>query len=250
MRMPQLSVARLSFMDLKELDLLGADQEHHWYYASKSRALRRALGNYEPRHILDVGAGSGFFSRVLLRDTAAQSAVCVDPGYDNDRSELYLEKRLVFSRTIPAEEADLVLLMDVLEHVDDDVRLLREVRSRIGPQARFIVSVPAFSWLWSRHDEFLGHRRRYTRQGLCAALAAAGLRPLGAFYMFAAIFPAVAAQRLWQRVRSSARPPTSDLRRHQRWSNALLTRLCIAESAIAPHNRAFGLTAFAIAEKT
>jgi SAM-dependent methyltransferase len=237
-------------MDLKELELIGADQEHHWYYASKSQALLRALGDYRPRHILDVGAGSGFFSRVLLRDTPAQSAVCVDSGYAEDRSELYCDKRLVFRRTIPADDADLVLLMDVLEHVDDDVALLREVRSRVGPQARFIVSVPAFSWLWSRHDEFLGHRRRYTRTRLCGLLAAAGLRPLGGFYMFAAILPAVAAQRLWQRVRSSAAPPASDLRRHQRWSNALLTRLCVAESAIARHNRAFGLTAFGIAENT
>lgn len=237
-------------MDLKELELIGPDQEHHWYYASKSRALRRALEDYQPRHILDVGAGSGFFSRVLLRDTTAQSAVCVDPGYVEDRSELYFDKPLAFRRTIPATEADLVLLMDVLEHVDDDVGLLRDVRSRVAPRARFIVSVPAFSWLWSRHDEFLGHRRRYTRTRLCEVLAAAGLGPLGGFYMFAAIFPAVAAQRLWQRVRSSAAPPASDLRQHHGWSNALLTRLCIAESAIARHNRAFGLTAFGIAEKT
>jgi len=237
-------------MDLKELDLIGADQEHHWYYASKSHALRRALGDYQPRHILDVGAGSGFFSRVLLRDTSAQSAVCVDTGYADDRSERYCDKRLDFSRTIPAAEADLVLLIDVLEHVDDDVGLLRDVVSRTAPQARFIVSVPAFSWLWSRHDEFLGHRRRYTRTHLRRVLAAAGLRPLDAFYMFAAIFPAVAAQRLWQRMRPAAGPPASDLRQHYRWSNALLTRLCIAESGIARHNRAFGLTAFGVAEKT
>lgn len=237
-------------MDLKELELIGADQEHHWYYASKSQALRRALGDYQPRHILDVGAGSGFFSRVLLRDTSAQSAVCVDTGYADDRSERYFDKRLVFSRTIPTAEADLVLLMDVLEHVDDDAGLLRDVMSRTAPHARFIVSVPAFSWLWSRHDEFLGHRRRYTRTHLCRVLTAAGLRPLGAFYMFAAIFPAVAAQRLWQRVRQTEQPAASDLRQHHRWSNALLMRLCVAESAVARHNRAFGLTAFAVAEKT
>jgi SAM-dependent methyltransferase len=237
-------------MDLKELALIGPDQERHWYYASKSHALLRALGDYQPRRILDVGAGSGFFSRVLLRDTAAQSAVCVDPGYVEERSERYFDKRLVFRRTIPAEAADLVLLMDVLEHVDDDVGLLRDVGSRVAPQARFIVSVPAFSWMWSRHDEFLEHRRRYTRTDLCRLLAAAGLQPVAGFYMFAAIFPAVAVQRLWQRVRPSAGPPTSDLRQHRGWSNALLTRLCIAESAIARHNRAFGLTAFGVAEKT
>ena len=236
-------------MDLKELELIGPDQERHWYYASKSRALRRALGDYQPHGILDVGAGSGFFSRVLLRDTAATSAVCVDPGYVEDRSEIHFGKPMVFRRTVPADAADLVLLMDVLEHVDDDLGLLRDVVSRAGPRARFIVSVPAFAWLRSRHDEFLEHRRRYTLTGLRQLFVAAGLRPLGGFYMFAAIFPAVAAQRLWQRTRAPEASPASDLRQHHRWTNALLTRLCIAEAALAPYNRAFGLTAFGIAEK-
>jgi SAM-dependent methyltransferase len=236
-------------MDLKELELIGSDQESHWYYASKSQALRRALGDYQPRHILDVGAGSGFFSRVLLRDTAATSAVCVDPGYGEDRSEVHFDKPMIFRRSLTVGDADLVLLMDVLEHVDDDAGLLREVVSRAGAGARFIASAPAFSWLWSRHDEFLEHRRRYTLNRLRRLFAEAGLRPLSGFYMFAAIFPAVAAQRLWRRARASEGPPTSDLGRHHRWTNALLTRLCTAEAAIAPYNHAFGLTAFGIAEK-
>jgi hypothetical protein len=49
-------------MDLKELDVLGADVGDHWYYASKARAIRRFLGSPDASRILDVGAGSGFFS--------------------------------------------------------------------------------------------------------------------------------------------------------------------------------------------
>ena len=68
-------------MDLKEAGLLGADQGTHWYYASKARALLHCLDRKDPERILDVGAGSGFFSKFLLRRTSAKSAVCVDPGY-------------------------------------------------------------------------------------------------------------------------------------------------------------------------
>ena len=50
-------------MDLKEEDILGADIGRHWYYRAKAAALRRAVGDLAPRRILDVGAGSGFFSR-------------------------------------------------------------------------------------------------------------------------------------------------------------------------------------------
>ena len=67
-------------MDLKEEDILGADIGRHWYYRSKAAALRRAVTGLQPRHILDVGAGSGFFSRHLLAQTEARSALCVDIG--------------------------------------------------------------------------------------------------------------------------------------------------------------------------
>ena len=60
-------------MDLKEEDILGADIGKHWYYRSKAAALRRAVGGLAPKRLLDVGAGSGFFSRHLLSESDAQS---------------------------------------------------------------------------------------------------------------------------------------------------------------------------------
>src|SRR5205085_7042183 len=101
-------------------------------------------------------------------------------------------------RTGGDPRADVVLFMDVLEHVDDDVGLLREHVGPAGPRTRFIVSVPAFPWLWSSHDDFLHHRRRYTLSGVNELLSSAGLAPLKGFYFFGAVFPAVAAQRVWR----------------------------------------------------
>ena len=74
-------------MDLKEEDILGADIGRHWYYRAKAAALRRAVGDLAPQRILDVGAGSGFFSRHLLAQTGAQSALCVDIGYPSERDD-------------------------------------------------------------------------------------------------------------------------------------------------------------------
>jgi hypothetical protein len=74
-------------MDLKEEDILGADIGRHWYYRAKAAALRRAVGDLAPRRILDVGAGSGFFSRHLLAEAGAQSALCVDIGYPSERDD-------------------------------------------------------------------------------------------------------------------------------------------------------------------
>ena len=236
-------------MDLKEVGLLGSDEDSHWYYASKARALRRCLGPGDPKRILDVGAGSGFFSKMLLRHTGAQRAVCVDPGYPRDWSEIHAGKPLDFRRASPVDDVDLVLLMDVLEHVDDDVGLLRAYAAPARPGTRFVVSVPAFSWLWSAHDEFLEHRRRYTLNQVLEMLSGAGLSSPTGFYFFGALLPAVAAQRLWRRQWGAPRTAASDLRRHHPLTNALLTGICRAECTIARHNRAFGLTAFGVAEK-
>jgi hypothetical protein len=236
-------------MDLKEAGLLNGDEARHWYYASKARALRRCLMNRAPHQILDVGAGSGFFSKNLLTNTTAVGATCVDPGYEREWSESVGGKPLAFRRTSLTTDADVVLMMDVLEHVDDDVGLVRSYADSAGGGTRFIVSVPAFSWLWSRHDEFLEHRRRYTLAGVMRVLAEAQLSPVAGFYFFAALFPAVAVQRLWQHLRPATQPPSSDLRQHHAITNGLLTGICLAESAVARHNRAFGLTAFAVAEK-
>ena len=68
-------------MDLKEEDILGGDIGRHWYYRAKAAALHRMVAGLRPQRLLDVGAGSGFFSRHLL-SRGAQSALCVDIGYE------------------------------------------------------------------------------------------------------------------------------------------------------------------------
>ena len=237
-------------MDLKEQGLLTGTEENHWYFVGKSRALLRAFGERPPERILDVGAGSGVYSKMLLRATSAKEAVCIDPGYAEESESIYVGKPIAFRRRVIAgdADADVILLMDVLEHVDDDVALVRECSRRAPPGARIVVSVPAFSWLWSEHDVFLDHRRRYTLNGVMSVLRGGGLTPLSGFYFFASIFPGVAALRLLARRRRD-RVPKSDLREHHPLTNLILTRVCLAESAVARHNRAFGLTVFAVAEK-
>jgi SAM-dependent methyltransferase len=236
-------------MDLKEVGVLGADVGDHWYYASKALALQRCLADRPPQRILDVGAGSGFFSKMLLRTTTAKSAICVDPGYLTDWSETELGKPIHFRRQSTTDQADVVLLMDVIEHVDDDVDLLRTYAASARPGTRFIVSVPAFAWMWSPHDDFLEHRRRYTLDQASTALSTAGIEPVAGFYFFAALFPPIAAVRLLRRNRPSPARATSDLRRHHPLTNRLLSGICRVEASIATHNRLFGLTAFAVGAK-
>src|SRR5262245_16995003 len=131
-------------MDLLEQDVLGDSIGDHWYYRNKRRAVLSLLDGRDLRTILDVGAGSGFFSREILRATGAESAVCVDPNYPAEREEDEDGKPVLYRRDIGETDADLLLLMDVLEHVDDDAALLSEYVRLAPGGSTVLVSVPAF----------------------------------------------------------------------------------------------------------
>jgi SAM-dependent methyltransferase len=236
-------------VDIKETEILGAGAGAHWYYRSKADALERMLQGVPVETVLDVGAGSGFFSRHLLERTSAREAICVDPNYPREWDEDAAGKKLSFRRSTASVAADLVLLMDVVEHVDDDVGLLREYRDKALPQASFLISVPAFQWLWSSHDVFLGHRRRYTLAHLEHVVRDAGLDVVAGCYCYAAVFPLAAAVRLLRRRQSHAGHASSDLRPHGALVNRILTGVCRAEVPFMRWNRAFGLSVFCLARR-
>lgn len=237
-------------MDLKESDILGADIGTHWYYRSKAKALRMVLEGYQPQCILDVGAGSGFFSRHLLCSTGASEAWCVDISYPSDSDELEHGKAVHCRRSVGAVAADLVLLMDVLEHVDDDLGLLCEYVDKVPRGSRFVISVPAFGWLWSGHDVFLEHKRRYSLGQLEAVVKAAGLTIDRGFYYFGAVLPLAATLRLGQRLfRVDQEAASSQLKRHSSIGNGLLGLACRMELPLMRRNRLGGLTVFCVAEK-
>ena len=183
-------------MDIKESEILGGNEADHWYYRAKAQAMARLLSPAVPNRILDVGAGSGFFSKHLLRTTRAKSAICVDTGYEFDSESVESQKPIHFLRETGPVQADLTLMMDVLEHVDDDVGLLQEYGKKTPRKTLFLISVPAFQFMWSDHDVFLEHKRRYTLSQLEKVVRRAGFETEHGSYYYAAIFPLVAAMRL------------------------------------------------------
>jgi 2-polyprenyl-3-methyl-5-hydroxy-6-metoxy-1,4-benzoquinol methylase len=233
-------------MDLKEEDILGADIGRHWYYRSKAAALRRMVSALGPQRLLDVGAGSGFFSRYLLTEGGAQSALCVDVGYERNRDETLDGKPVHYRRECGPTDCDLVLMMDVLEHVDNDVGLVRHYAAKVLSGAHFLVTVPAFRFLWSGHDVFLEHKRRYTLPEIEATLRDADLTVVKGAYFFGFIFPLAAAVRLATRGETH---PRSSLSKQGTLANTLLTAACSAELPFFPINRLAGLSAFVLARK-
>lgn len=235
-------------MDLKETDILGDSIDEHWYYCCKAAATRRLLGDAPIRRILDVGAGSGFFSHHLLTHTDAHEAWCVDISYPADSSATTAGKPVHYRRGIDNIDADLVLLMDVLEHVDDDLALLRSYVDKVPSGSRFLMTVPAFQFLWSGHDDFLEHKRRYTLAQFETLAGDAGLTVQRGAYYFGAVFPIAAALRLLPQGSREA-PPQSQLKRHHPLVNSVLKTLCRLELPLMGKNRLAGLSVFVLAQK-
>ncbi len=233
-------------MDLKEEDILGGDIGRHWYYQSKAAALRRMVGPLAPQRLLDVGAGSGFFSRHLLTEGGAQSALCVDVGYERTWDETVGGKPVLYRRDCDATDCDLVLMMDVLEHVENDAGLVSHYATKVPSGAHFLVTVPAFRFLWSGHDVFLEHKRRYTLAEIEQTMRAAGLDVVRGAYYFGAVFPLAVAVRLATRKDPT---PRSTLKKHGALTNGLLAAACAAELPLFPLNRLAGLSAFVLAKK-
>ncbi len=239
-------------MDVKEDEILGEGVSEHWYYRAKGRVLLRTIGPAIRKTLVDVGAGSGVFSKLLLNTGRAGAAYCIDPAYAEERDETVGGRPLRFRRSLADAAADLVLMMDVLEHVDDDFALLSAYSDGLKPGAEIFVTVPAFQSLWSGHDVFLDHRRRYRREEVDALMARAGLEIKVSRYFYGGLFPIAYWKRRADRKRleTGAIEAKSDLAPAPPILNAALTAAHDLERwLVYPWNTVMGLSVVCLAEK-
>jgi len=185
-------------VDLKELGRVNPDQ--HWYYQAKSRYLIALNSKYfaDARSIIEIGAGSTFFLQEALKFSTVAVGYAVDINYKEEEKSNNI--RIFLSKSLPEVSGDVYLFIDVLEHVEEDLKLLVESIKNAKPGSIVIISVPAFQFLWSGHDEFLDHKRRYTTRDLEELARNARLQILDVRYVFGALFPIACLVRLIKKV--------------------------------------------------
>ncbi|MCA9529082.1 MAG: methyltransferase domain-containing protein [Myxococcales bacterium] len=203
-------------MDLREAT---GDQErrHPWEVARARHFLRAwdalpiARGRV-PVEVLDVGAGDAWFAAQLEahagRAGAGAHITCVDAEYtDADlRSLRRAHSALRFDREVADRVADALFLLDVLEHVPNDYAFLRGlVRDHVRPGGYVLISVPAWPALYSAHDAFLRHYRRYTPAAARRLCARSGLRLVRSGGLFASLLAPRALARLLEQAPSWSR---------------------------------------------
>ncbi|AJP73076.1 class I SAM-dependent methyltransferase [Sphingomonas hengshuiensis] len=190
-------------MDRVVYDRMAAHDTTHWWY----RARREILSDYLERwgglpqgaRILEIGCGTGH-NLPMLAQFGEVDAIEID-----ETARTFASERLgkpVGSSPLPELTGvepgsyDLVAVLDVVEHVEDDVAALKAMATALKPGGKILITVPAHQWMWSAHDVVNHHKRRYSKATLVAALDKAGLahRKLGWFNSL--LFPAAVAARI------------------------------------------------------
>jgi SAM-dependent methyltransferase len=182
-------------------------EDVHWWFVGRRRILLSILDRYlgtsnAHRRILDVGCGTGTMLTHLARFGNAQG-VDMDleaVGYCHDRGLRQVTQSGADSLPFEKDTFDLVTALDVVEHIDDDLGALREMRRVLKPGGLLLLTVPAFRFLWGRQDDINLHKRRYVARDLRNRLHAAGFDVERLTYMNAILFPAIAAIRLVRHV--------------------------------------------------
>lgn len=166
-------------MDLTESPLEGATR-HPWERTRCAFFLDRLapLLRRGPARVLDLGAGDAWFASQLRARFPDARVTCVDLGYDEATlarlARLYPGLR--FASAVPEGAFDVVIALDVVEHVEDDRAFVEQIRrERLMPGGHFLFSVPAYGWLFSSHDVALRHFRRYAHRDARRLLERAGL---------------------------------------------------------------------------
>ena len=206
----------------------------HWWFIGRRAVILAEMARRLPAgraRMAELGCGSGGMLEALSRFGTAVG-VETDAALRARAQERGLDVRAgALPDAIPLHPGrwDAVCLFDVLEHVDDEAGALAACRRLLVPGGRLFVTVPAYAWLWSRHDELLGHRRRYTARGLRQVAERAGFTVERLTYFNTILAPPIMAVRI---VRAALRRPGHDLDRPAPWLNRALAACFSAEARL------------------
>jgi SAM-dependent methyltransferase len=227
----------------------------HWWFVGRRRIIEsfvakicKEFGGERPPRILDVGCGTGANLELLGKYGEAEGVDVSEDALAFCRARGLPNVRHGEAEKLPFDDAafDLVTGLDVVEHLDDDVAGLREMRRVLKPGGRALLFVPAFMFLWGVQDDVSHHRRRYTIPELRRALESAGFRVERATYANISFFAPILLGRVLMKL--TGLRPASENNINVSALNGVLGRILGAESAFLRRmNFPFGVSAITVA---
>jgi SAM-dependent methyltransferase len=165
-----------------------ANLKRHPWELSRSNCIMKLLEGNDVNAVYgDIGAGDRFFAGQLLSITRGK-VYAIDKLYENDMA---IEDGVICLNDVGSlklSSVDWFVMMDVIEHVEDADEFMDSIIKRLRPDGKILITVPAFQFLFSSHDIFLKHYRRYSRKSLGRLLTNNNLRIEKSYYFYTALF--------------------------------------------------------------
>ncbi len=201
-------------MEIKEYGSLANREDFYFWHVGRREILKEAIFRsgigVKNLNILDVGCGTGG-NIILLKEFGRVT------GLDSSEEALKFAKGRGFTQLIQANATklplpdnafDLVSVLDALEHIKDDSGVIREARRVLRPGGLLLITVPAYQWLWSQHDEAIHHVRRYAKKELIKKLKESGFEIVESTYFVTLALPVTIYRKLRDKIfRKKHAPP-------------------------------------------
>ena len=242
-------------MDRTVFERMETLEDEHWWFVARRRIIAALISRYiqlpEQAKILEAGCGTGGNLKCLQvygllsafeYDEYARMVAKAKSGLDVQAGAL--PDDLPFE----GKHFDLICMLDVLEHIRDDIASLVALSHCLSDHGRILVTVPAYPWLWSKHDEVHHHHRRYHKKELLNVAHAADLKVEQVFHFNMLLFPAALLFRIGKWLLNSNR---ADEEMPSPWMNRLLREIFSLEQHLIGRafSMPFGLTLGVILSK-
>lgn len=217
--------------------------------------MARCLGSYSAaRSILDAGCGTGGMLPLLQEfgsvegiDSSSSAVEHCRQRFDNRFQVSVGDLPGALDQISPKE---VITAFDVIEHIEDDRGVLEGIHARLTPGGSLVCTVPAYMWLWSRHDELNLHKRRYTARLLRTRLSEAGFTVAYISYFNLLLLAPIAVVRWSARFRKPRLADRTDFERSPSVLNGFLRQVLAAEAGILRSARLpAGVSLIAVARK-
>ncbi|MBU0700587.1 class I SAM-dependent methyltransferase [bacterium] len=241
---------------MNTIEKYAATENHHWWHRARRHIIFTLLAKYVPKgqqSILDVGCGPGTtighlekFGRVMGIDVSYDAVkFCKGRGHE------HIVCASAESLPMKDNSFSLITMLDVLEHIEDDMSVLCEIARICKPNGTIVLTTPAYQFLWGDIDEICKHKQRYTASELCNKLKAAGLQIERVSYMNALLLPVTWLSRRLKAVIGMGKPLQSPFDKcYPAWVTSTLESLFRLEAVfLKAWDLPFGVSIICIARK-
>ena len=230
-------------------------ETQHWWFVARRKIIKHVINNLgliENASILDAGCGTGDNLSMLSKFGNVVAMEKDENAFEKAKSR---GKAQVYKGELPngvheeiKKENDLIVMLDVLEHIDDDASSLTVLKNHLKNDGRLLLTVPAYQFLWTKRDDLHHHKRRYTVTRLKRLMEENGWHVNYISYFNCLLFPLALLDRLKQKIIPEI--DHSDLKIPAEWINTLFEKIFSFESKlIGKIVFPFGLSIIAIAQK-